>query len=59
MKWHVESETGVLRDVLLCPPENYRWIDTNAVAHATLSSGAANDSARLQAQYKELEHALT
>jgi N-dimethylarginine dimethylaminohydrolase len=59
MQWHVESETGVLRDVLLCPPENYRWIDTNAVAHATLSSGAANDSARLQVQYKELEAALT
>jgi N-dimethylarginine dimethylaminohydrolase len=59
MRWHVESETGVLRDVLLCRPENYRWIDTNAVAHATLTAGAANNPMRLQTQYKELEHALT
>jgi arginine deiminase len=59
MKWRVDSETGRLRDVLLCKPQNYHWIDTNAVAHATLTSGAANDPARLQAQYKELEAALT
>jgi N-dimethylarginine dimethylaminohydrolase len=58
MRWHVDSETGVLRDVLLCPPENYEWIDTNAVAHATLTAGAANDPERLQAQYFELESAL-
>ncbi|HUW80549.1 MAG TPA: arginine deiminase family protein, partial [Acidocella sp.] len=59
MKFHVDSETGRLRDVLLCKPVNYHWIDTNAVAHATLTSGAANDTARLQAQYAELEAALT
>jgi N-dimethylarginine dimethylaminohydrolase len=57
--WKVDSETGVLRDVLLCPPVHYQWIDTNAVAHATIASGAANDPKRLPAQYKELEHALT
>ena len=44
--------------MLLCPPDHYRWIDTNAVAHATLRSGAANDPKRLQAQYKELAAAL-
>jgi N-dimethylarginine dimethylaminohydrolase len=59
MPWRVDSETGRLRDVLLCKPDNYQWIDTNAVAHATLSSGAANDSARLRRQYAELEAALT
>ena len=58
MRWHVDSETGVLRDVLLCPPDHYQWIDTNAVAHATLTSGAANDPKRLQAQYFQLESAL-
>jgi N-dimethylarginine dimethylaminohydrolase len=58
MRWRVESETGRLRDVLLCRPQNYQWIDTNAVAHATLSSGAANDPARLLRQYAELEAAL-
>ncbi len=58
MRWRVDSETGRLRDVLLCPPAHYRWIDTNAVAHATLSSGAPADAERRAAQYRELEHAL-
>jgi N-dimethylarginine dimethylaminohydrolase len=58
MQWHVDSETGILRDVLLCPPDNYQWIDTNAVAHATLTSGAANNKERLRAQYRQLEAAL-
>jgi len=58
MGWRVDSETGRLRDVLLCRPDNYQWIDTNAVAHATLKSGAANDPARLRRQYGELEAAL-
>ncbi len=58
MTWRVDSETGRLRDVLLCKPENYHWIDTNAVAHATLSSGAPADPARRAAQYGELEAAL-
>jgi arginine deiminase len=59
LHWQVASETGRLTDVLLCRPTYYRWIDTNAVAHATLASGAANDPARLQAQYRELEAALS
>ncbi len=57
--WTVESETGRLTDVLLCPPTYYHWIDTNEVAHATLAAGAANDPARLRAQYRELEAALS
>jgi N-dimethylarginine dimethylaminohydrolase len=58
MEWKIDSETGRLRDVLLCKPAHYQWIDTNAVAHATLSSGAANDPKRLFAQYGQLEAAL-
>ncbi len=58
MKFRVDSETGRLRDVLLCPPVNYHWIDTNAVAHATLSTGAPADPARRMAQYAQLESAL-
>jgi N-dimethylarginine dimethylaminohydrolase len=59
MSWKVDSETGRLRDVLLCKPVNYQWIDTNAVAHATLTTGAPPDPARRVAQYAELEAALT
>ncbi len=57
-RWRVDSETGVLRDVLLCPPHHYRWIDTNAVAHATLMAGAPADPKRRLSQYHELEAAL-
>jgi arginine deiminase len=59
VRWRVESETGRLTDVLLCPPTYYHWTDINAVAHATLAAGAAHDPARRQAQYRELEAALT
>ncbi|MDE8347500.1 MAG: arginine deiminase family protein [Acidocella sp.] len=58
MKFHIESETGRLRDVLLCKPDYYHWIDTNAVAHATLSEGAPADPARRATQYAQLEAAL-
>jgi N-dimethylarginine dimethylaminohydrolase len=57
--FRVDSETGRLRDVLLCRPEFYHWIDTNAVAHATLSAGAPADAQRRRGQYAELEAALT
>jgi N-dimethylarginine dimethylaminohydrolase len=56
--WSVDSETGALREVLLCRPEHYRWIPTNAVAVETLKSGAALDQAALAAQYGEMEAAL-
>jgi N-dimethylarginine dimethylaminohydrolase len=59
MRFTVDSETGRLTDVLLCKPINYHWIDTNAVAHATIASGAGNDPVRLAAQYGALEAALT
>lgn len=58
MTWQVDSETGVLTDVLLCRPENYRWIPTNAIAERTIASGRDLDQQRLQAEFRELEDAL-
>jgi len=58
-RWKIDSETGVLQDVLLCPPTYYHWIDTNAVAHATLAAGAPADAKRRLSQYHQLEGALT
>lgn len=58
MQWSVGSETGVLRDVLLCAPEHYRWIPTNSIARETLAGVRRIDQARLSAQYRELEDAL-
>ena len=40
LSWGADSETGVLRDVLLGPPENFRWLPTSAISKATLESGA-------------------
>jgi N-dimethylarginine dimethylaminohydrolase len=36
--WGVDSEYGRLLDVLLCPPDNYRWLPTSAISRATLAS---------------------
>jgi N-dimethylarginine dimethylaminohydrolase len=51
MAWQVDSETGVLTDVLMCRPEHYRWLDTNAVAHHTLGAGTPFDPSAAQAQF--------
>ena len=54
MSWGVDSETGVLRDVLLGPPENFQWLPTSAISKATLASGAKFDSELARAQHREL-----
>jgi N-dimethylarginine dimethylaminohydrolase len=58
MHWTLSSETGVLTDVLLCRPDHYHWIDSNAVAHQTLAAATAFDPARAAAQYDGLVEAL-
>jgi N-dimethylarginine dimethylaminohydrolase len=58
LPWSIDSETGVLTDVLLCRPDHYQWIETNAVAERTLAAGRRIDTQRLQAEFRELEDAL-
>lgn len=58
-RWSVASETSRLTDVLVCPPDHYRWIPANAVARRTLAEAAQPDPAALRAQHAELVHALT
>lgn len=57
-RWRLSSETGRLTDVLLCRPDHYAWIPTNAIARATLAAAAPLDRARLLAEYAEFEAAL-
>jgi N-dimethylarginine dimethylaminohydrolase len=52
--WGVDSETGRLQDVLLCRPDNFRWLPTSAISKATLESGAKFDQEAAQAQHREL-----
>ncbi len=58
MRWTISSETGVLTDVLLCRPDHYRWIDSNAIAHGTLAAATAFDHGAATAQYDGLVTAL-
>jgi N-dimethylarginine dimethylaminohydrolase len=37
--WGVDSEYGRLLDVLLCPPDSFRWRETSAITRATLEAG--------------------
>ena len=56
--WTVASETGRLTEVLVCAPDHYRWIPTNAIARRTLAAGGQADLQGLQAQHRELVAAL-
>lgn len=58
-EWRIDSETGLLRDVLLCRPDHYSWQSTNAVAVDTLRKGtAAPERAAFDAQYDGMVQAL-
>jgi N-dimethylarginine dimethylaminohydrolase len=52
--WGVDSEHGRLEDVLLCPPDNYRWLATSAISRATLDSGRRFEPDAARAQHAEL-----
>jgi N-dimethylarginine dimethylaminohydrolase len=54
----VDSETGVLTEVLLCPPDHYSWQDTNAVAHGTLGSRRRFDRSKALDQFAGLVEVL-
>jgi N-dimethylarginine dimethylaminohydrolase len=52
--WGVDSEHGRLLDVLLCPPDNFRWLPTSAISLATLEAGHTFDAGAAKAQHAEL-----
>ena len=52
--WGVDSEYGLIHDVLLGPPDHFRWLPTSAISKATLESGASFDPAVARAQHAEL-----
>ena len=55
--WGVNSEYGLLRDVLLCSPENFRWLPTSSISKATLASGVKFDRQLAMKQHREMVHA--
>ena len=52
--WGVDSEYGRLHDVLLCPPDNFRWLPTSAISRATLESGRTFDAEAARRQHAEM-----
>ena len=54
MNWGADSETGRLTDVLICPPDNFRWLPTSAISRETLDSGRRFDPEAARAQHAEL-----
>lgn len=56
--WGVDSEYGVLRDVLVGPIEHFRWQAGNAVAQRSERTGLAFDKHATEAQHRELIHAF-
>ena len=54
VSWGVDSEYGRLTDVLVCPPDNFRWLPTSAISRATLETGRFFDPGAARAQHAEL-----
>ena len=52
--WGVDSEHGRLLDVLVCPPDNFRWLPTSAISRATLESGRTFDREIARRQHAEM-----
>lgn len=52
--WGVDSEYGLLHDVLLCPPVNFRWRPTSVISKGTLDSGRRFEPETARDQHAEM-----
>jgi N-dimethylarginine dimethylaminohydrolase len=57
IEWGSDSEYGLLRDVLLCPPDNFRWLATSVISKGTLESDRVYDAELAAAQHREMVQA--
>jgi hypothetical protein len=53
-EWGINSETGVLRDVLIGSIEHFSWRDGNATSRRHMRDGVQFDAAVAKAQYQEM-----
>ena len=53
-RWGVDSEHGRLLDVLLCPPDNFRWLPTSAISKGTLAGDRKFDGELARRQHAEM-----
>ena len=52
--WGVDSEFGRMLDVLIGPPDNFRWLPTSAISKQTLAGEHTFSSAKAVAQHAEM-----
>jgi len=52
--WGVDSEYGRMLDVLIGPPDNFRWLPTSAISKQTLAGEHTFSSAKAVAQHAEM-----
>lgn len=55
--WGANSEYGVLRDVLLGPPDNFHWLPTSSISKAALRRGYKFDKTLALKQHREMVQA--
>lgn len=56
-EWGVANEYGKLTDVLLCAPDNFKWLPTSSISKSTLQQGLSFDAQLAQRQHRELVQA--
>jgi N-dimethylarginine dimethylaminohydrolase len=56
-EWGVANEYGNLTDVLLCAPDNFKWLPTSSISKSTLQQGLTFDAQLAQRQHRELVQA--
>lgn len=54
IEWGADSEYGLLRDVLVCPPDNFRWLPTSPITEQTLAEGHRFDLDLARRQHAEM-----
>jgi len=57
--WCITSETGVLREVLMCRPEHFTWLPTCETAISSLDNGKPFDHQRAMRQHGELSYRIS
>ncbi len=56
-EWGVANEYGNLTDVLLCAPDNFKWLPASSISKGTLQQGLTFDAQLAQRQHRELVQA--
>ena len=52
--WGADCEYGVLRDILLGPADNYKWLETSSVSKKSIRRNYEFDGATARAQHAEM-----